>query len=99
MSLTLFFDDYAGGVDCLTQAKLANWERLSECHQVENLELARSTRLSFTVRHVLNSSAPKEAGEVDDSRCTEENAALRESATARVGRAEQLVSAVSMEAL
>ena len=83
----------------MTQAKLANWKSLSECHQVENLDLARSTRLSFTVRHVLNSRAPKEAGEVDDSRRTAlENAALRESATARVGRAEQLMSAVSMEA-
>ena len=47
-------------MDSLSEATLANWDYVSERYQLEGMELARATRMSLTVRHVLNSRTPEE---------------------------------------
>jgi hypothetical protein len=48
-------------VDVLSEAWISNWPALSDRYRLEGSELARTTRLSLTVRHVLNVRAPEPA--------------------------------------
>lgn len=45
----------------LSESRIANWSALSDHVRIEGLEISRATRLSLTVRHVLNSRTPAEA--------------------------------------
>ena len=79
----------------MNEAKLANWDDVAECYRVEGLELARATRLSLTIRHVLNSHVPEKTHRAHSAKEQQGEAvggsALWDSATARTKRTEQLV--------